>query len=152
VAYCTREDIEKDLPKADLIQLTDDEGAVTGEDDSDETQVELRVSEAIAKGDAVIDGYLRSRNVTLPLTSVPKLINTLSVDLAIWGLYKRRISQEMPQTIADRYKNAINLLQQIQAGKLGWGDGTTAPAVPAEYRTDMQKRDRLFPKRVLDKF
>ncbi|HOT30135.1 MAG TPA: DUF1320 domain-containing protein [Candidatus Ozemobacteraceae bacterium] len=144
MAYCTSEDIEKHLPEVELIQLTDDAG--TGAIDA------ALVTEAVETGDAIINGYLSTRAVTLPLNPVPKLINAISIDLAIWALYNRRFSQKLPENVTERYENALKLLQQIQSGKLSWGSAEAQPALPAEYRTDARRTDRIFPKTVLDKF
>lgn len=142
--YCTSEDIAKHLPEVELIQLTDDANA--GEID------EAMVTEAVETGDSIINGYLATRDVTLPLNPVPKLINTISIDLAIWALHNRRFSQKLPENVTERYQNAIKLLQQIQSGKLNWGSSEAQPALPAEYRTDARTTDRIFSKTVLDKF
>ena len=143
MAYCTREDSGKHLPEVGLVRLTDD--ADTGEVD------EALVTEAVETGDSIINGYLATRDVTLPLNPVPKLINTISIDLAIWALYNRRFSQKLPENVTERYQNALKLLQQIQSGKLSWGSAEAQPALPAEYRTDARRTDRIFPKTVLDK-
>ncbi|HNW34276.1 MAG TPA: DUF1320 domain-containing protein [Candidatus Ozemobacteraceae bacterium] len=142
--YCTSEDIAKHLPEVELIQLTDDAG--TGAIDA------ALVTEAVETGDAIINGVLSTRAVTLPLNPVPKLINAISIDLAIWALHNRRFSQKLPENVTERYQNAIKLLQQIQSGKLNWGSSEAQPALPAEYRTDARTTDRIFSRTVLDKF
>jgi|GEM_PF-1616545 len=149
MGYCTRTDIEKHLPGAQVTQLTKDPG---DDPDDQETLTDERVTEAIEAGDSIINGFLSTRDLVLPLDPVPKLINTLSIDLAIWALHSRRTSLELPKPILQRYDNALKLLGNIQSGKLGWGAQEADPNKPAEYRTDTLTTDRIFPKSVLDKF
>ncbi len=142
MAYSTLEDIEKALPEANIIQLTDDEGlGVVNQE---------RVSDAIQYADQLIDGYLRGR-YTLPLNPVPTLIKKLSIDLAVFHLYARRFEIEMPPSMMDRYKNAIKLLEQIQKGLISLGI-ESIETLQAHYETNKTEDDRLFSKEELDKF
>ncbi len=131
MAYSTLEDIEKALPEANIIQLTDDEGlGVVNQE---------RVSDAIQYADQLIDGYLRGR-YTLPLNPVPT-----------FHLYARRFEIEMPPSMMDRYKNAIKLLEQIQKGLISLGI-ESIETLQAHYETNKTEDDRLFSKEELDKF
>lgn len=149
MAYCTRTDIEKQIPKAQVTQLTKDSGDVLAEQ---EANTIARVADAIASADAIVNGFLSTRDLVLPLNPVPVIIKTLSIDLAIWALHNRRTSLELPKPIQQRYDNAMKLLDRIQSGKLGWGAQEADPNAPAEFRTDKATTDKLFPKSVLDKF
>lgn len=105
--YCTLDDIRANIPNEHIIQLTDDNGI---------QQVDIeKVDEAIAYADSLINGYLAGQ-YNVPLSPVPKLINKLSIDLAIFHLYSRRFDLEMPEGMMSRYKNCIRLLEQIQQG------------------------------------
>ena len=92
--YSTLTDIKKLIPEDTVIQLTDDEntGAV----------VESRVTEAIAQADAEIDSYCGGK-YSVPFTTVPDIVKKISVDIAIYNLYSRKV-EEIPETRADRYK------------------------------------------------
>lgn len=84
--YCTLGDIKDHIPEANIIQLTDDEGLGVVN--------QSRVDKAITTADSVIDGYLRGR-YSLPLSTVPELIKTIAIDIAVYKLYERRNELEM---------------------------------------------------------
>lgn len=133
--YCTLEDIKKAIPEENLIQTTDDEGFGV-------VNVE-RVDEAINSADQLIDGYLRGR-YTLPLNPIPGLIKKLSIDLAIFYVYSRRFELEMPQTMTDRFKNAVKILEQIQKGLIKLGIETDQSPGQGYYKTNKSKEDKIF--------
>ena len=116
MAYCTIEDVKKLLPEADLVQLTDDEGAGTINPQ--------RLEEAVAQADADIDAYL-SGKYTVPLTPVPAVVKKLSADIAVYNLYSRRL-EKIPETRSERYKNAVRMLEGIAKGTISVG-AATAP-------------------------
>jgi phage gp36-like protein len=156
MSYCTLTDLKSALAEEKLIQLTDDENEapVTIDPiDTDCAAIIGRITDAIDYADQMIDGYLRSR-YTLPLSAVPKLVQRLSVDLALYYLYARRFDVEIPEGMTTRYNNATKLLQAIQAGKVSLGTGETEPAAPTDgsYSTNKTSDDRLFSKEVLDGF
>jgi len=145
VPYSVLADVLARLPHENLVQLTDDEQTGT---------VSLsRVMDAIADADALIDGYLRGR-YSLPLAiPVPALVRKLSVDLAIYHLYSRRLELVMPESMLERHKNATKALERIQGGiiTLTAADKSDIPA-PGEYRTQKTVSDRVFSKTVLNRF
>lgn len=105
MAYCTLADIENELTETALIQLTDDDDA--GEVDED------KIDQAIETADAVINAYCAKYNP--PFATVPVLVKTLSVDIAIYNLYSRRV-EEYPEVRQKNYDNAISLLKSIANG------------------------------------
>lgn len=142
--YCTLDDIKDHIPEKNIVQLTDDEdlGVID----------QAKVDNAIATADIIIDGYLRGR-YALPLSNpVPGLIKTLSVNLAIFHLYSRRLELEMPEAMISRYKNALKVLEQIQKGivTLGIETAETGPG-QGYYKTSKTSDDRVFSKDVLEK-
>jgi phage gp36-like protein len=142
--YCTFNDIKDQIPEANIIQLTDDEGfGVVNQ---------ARVDKAISTADSIIDGYLRGR-YSLPLSTVPELIKTIAIDIAIFKLYERRLELEMPEAMMARYKNALKMLEQIQKGliKLGIESPDTGPG-QGHYKTNKTAGDRLFNKSLLERF
>src|SRR3990167_4705560 len=110
--YSTLTDMKKLIPETAIIQLTDDEnvGSVN----------QARVDEAIAQADAEIDSYCGGR-YTVPFTTVPDICRKISVDIAIYNLYSRRV-EEIPETRAERYKNAMRQLEGIASGKITIGE------------------------------
>ena len=149
VFYCTVEDIETQLSTPILIQLSSDD---EGQDEIDRTVVD----EAILYSSTLIDGYLRGR-YTLPLNTHFPLLRILCIDLSIYRLYSRRMFNEMPQVIADAYKNAIATLRDIQKGVISLQAENseteeTASFNPDEYRTNKDILDRLFGKQKLSEY
>lgn len=116
--YSACADIEKLLPKETLIQLTDDEGVGTINND--------RVGEAIVQADSEINSYCGGR-YNVPFAAVPAIVKKISVDIAIYNLYSRR-AEEMPQTRTDRYKNAVRQLELIAKGSISIGIDPAPPA------------------------
>ena len=80
MAYCTQADIEKLIPAQELAELTTESG---GTPDADV------VTECIAKADAEIDSYLGVK-YTVPFSSAPARVESLSQDIAIYYLFTRR--------------------------------------------------------------
>ncbi|OGI31340.1 MAG: hypothetical protein A2287_02805 [Candidatus Melainabacteria bacterium RIFOXYA12_FULL_32_12] len=142
--YCTLQDIKKQVQESTLIEITDDNlsGQIS-------TEV---VDESILYSQTLIDGYLRGR-YTLPLQTTPEILKILCVDLSIYRLYSRRFHTDMPDSINDKYKSSIKLLEQIQKGIISLG--IEIPGTPpelGEYRTNKTYQDRIFPKSLLDSF
>ena len=145
--YCLIEDIQKQVSQDTLIQLTDDNQ--TGEIDS------VIVEEAILYSESLINGYLRGR-YTLPLAinaNPPDILKILAVDLSIYRLYSRRYQTDTPDSISEKYKNSIKILEQIQRGIISLGL-ETAGAAPelGEYRANKSFQDRTFSKQVLNEY
>jgi len=126
MVYITIADLKKVVPEQDLIQLTDDSVPAT-------TINTDNVDRAIADAGELMDGYLRER-YSLPLSPVPGLIGTLACDIAVYRLYARRSRLDPPEGVAERYRNALKLLEKIQDGKITLGAGS---AVTPETSADM---------------
>lgn len=132
MAYCTLEEIASAITEDDVAQLSDDEhiGAIN-------TQ---RVNEAIARADALIDAFASS--VPDP---VPQIIRQISVDLSIYHLYKRRFASDMPESIDKVYARSIDLLKQIQSGRMSIGAVESDKALTeGQYKTSKAPSDRMF--------
>jgi phage gp36-like protein len=146
--YSTFDDIKKLIPEETIIQLTDDEnlGSVN----------QSRIDEAIAQADSEIDSYCGGRYTvplggTAPGEIVPDIVKKISVDIAIYNLYSRRV-EVIPETRAERYKNAVRQLEGIAKGTVSIGEAAAPPATTAEggvegNRTD---EDRIFTKETLN--
>lgn len=144
MSYSTQTDIVKIIPEETLIQLTDDEsvGAVN----------EARIVEAIAAADAEIDSYCAAR-YAVPFTTVPAVVKKLSADMAIYNLYSRRM-EEIPATRADRYKNAVRVLEGIAKGTITLGvDPAPAPSTTGgNAESNKTSSDRVFTRRKMRGF
>jgi len=136
MAYCAYADIKKILPEETLVQLTDDEGAGVAN--------QTRISEAIAQADDEINAYLGMK-YSLPLSPVPAIVKKLSVDMAVYNLYSRRM-ESIPETRAERYKNCLRLLEGIAAGKISIGEATEPAGEEDQVKVSTSAEDRTFTK------
>lgn len=140
--YCQIDDIKKLVQEATLIEITDD--SLSGQINTDV------VNETILYAGTLIDGYLRGR-YTLPLQTVPEIIKVLATDLSIYRLYSRRFHTDMLDSINDKYKNSIKLLEQIQKGIVSLGiEAEDKTPEYGEYRIYTTLEDRIFTKDLLD--
>ena len=134
MAYSTLTDIEETIPTAVVIQLTDD--ANSGAVDA------AKVTDCIAKGDGIIDSYCAVK-YSVPFTTVPSVIKTLSCDIAIKYLYARRV-EEMPNTRQDAYDAAISFLKDVSRGTATLGvDPAPAPSPQGSPEVSTPNR-RIF--------
>lgn len=138
MAFCSIEDITSTVTQDDVLQLTDDE-------DSGVINTS-RVDEAIAKADGLILAFTGSN---IP-DHVPEIIRQISVELSIYHLYKRRFASNMPESIDKGYSRSMDLLKQIQGGKISIGSIEADQAVTSgQYQTNKTKPDRMFGSDVL---
>ena len=142
--YCTAEDIEIQIGKEPLIQLTND----NCEQDTIDTVV---CEEAILYSSTLIDGYLRGR-YNLPLNTQFPLLRVVAMDLSIYRLYSRRIMTEIPEVVCDAYKNAIKTLENLQKGIITLETQDNQTLQNGEYRTNKTELDRLFNKGRLSEY
>lgn len=142
--YCTLTDLKKLIPEVAIIQMTDDEGLGAIND--------ARVTEAIASADAEIDAYCGTK-YAMPFTAVPDIVKKMSADIAIYNLYARQ-TEAIPETRADRYKNAIRFLRGISDGRISIGEAITpeTSAVADKAATNKTDVDRIFNKDNLSGF
>ncbi|MDA8326211.1 MAG: DUF1320 domain-containing protein [Nitrospiraceae bacterium] len=132
--YSQLTDLQNVLLGDSLIQLTDDEGLGAINQD--------RINEAIAEGDALIDGYCGAK-YQVPFNPAPAVVRSLSVALAIHNLFARRV-EEVPAVHENRYKDAIQRLKEIASGAMTLGI-QPQPAVVEEPAANSQSVDsRVF--------
>ena len=130
MAYATKADLDKRVTQDELIRITD-EGDL-GVVDTD------KVDAAIEAADLEIDTYLGKR-YTLPLATVPAILTSISVDLALWNLYSIADADGMPKTRQDRRDNAIKLLVMLSSGEISLG--ATDPLVG---QASFNAEERIF--------
>ena len=141
--YCTSEDIEKQISKHTLIQLTND-------NPDQETVDTVVCEEALIYSSTLIDGYLRGK-YTLPLNNHFPLLRIIAIDLSIYRLYSRRIYTDIPETVSFAYKNAIKTLEDLKKGIITLQtEEETSVRTSGEYRTNKTELDRIFNKRVIN--
>ena len=145
MAYCTLADIQLKLPDAQLIRLTDDEDAGVINTD--------RVQEAIDAAADEIDGWIGGR-VALPLTKSVPMLTQINVDMAIYHLYSR-YQESIPDTRETRYKDAVKLLEKINAGDISLGvQAPPEPPAAGNYEQGLQTsaRTKDFSETTMAKF
>ena len=142
--YCTAEDIEIQIGKEPLIQLTNDNC-------EQNTIATVVCEEAILYSSTLIDGYLRGR-YNLPLNTQFPLLRVVAMDLSIYRLYSRRIMTEIPEVVCDAYKNAIKTLENLQKGIITLETQDNQTLQNGQYRTNKTELDRLFNKGRLSEY
>ena len=138
MAYCTLDDIKRQIYEDELIRLTDELGI--GEIASD------KVDTAIETAGVEIDAYL-GEQYTLPLASTLSIVTKLAVDLAIRNLYLLNAGG-VPDARESQAKNAVRMLEKIAKGDLtlGLGDpqaGSQGHVVHVTSSPRVFSRDKL---------
>lgn len=132
MAYCTQSDIEKLIPTQELAELTTESGS---------TPDDVVVTEAIAKADAEIDAYCGVR-YTVPFTTVPAIVESISVDMALYHLYSRR--SIAPEARRIKYEDAIKFLKDISTGKATLGGSEAEAGSASQDVTEISSETRIF--------
>lgn len=123
--YITVKDIVLKYPKDILFNLLNDEllSAVNWSDPDD--LIAKRLESIIIDAENEVNGYLF--NYPLPLSFVPPLLSTITMDIVIYNCYRRRITNELPEYIYKNYLHKISLLKSIAEGKITLGTHTSNP-------------------------
>ena len=132
--YCIQTDILEQITEDELIQLTDDAGAGT----IDATVV----TRAIDDADAEADTYYATR-YDVPLSPVPAMARKLSVDLALYNLYSRRLSI-VPEERQRRYDAGVRYLRDVSKGIVSLGAESPAPDSDGGPVATTTKSDRIY--------
>lgn len=86
----------------------------------EDVDADLAIATAIGNASDQIDIHLSAR-YSLPLSSAPSVLAQPCADITLYILANRHTA--LTQTIEDRYKAAVELLQRIAEGKAGLGAG-----------------------------
>lgn len=111
MAYATFSDIALEMDNAQLIRLTDDQGA--GEADQDVVQSFLDSASEI------IDGKIGMR-YSLPIDPVPTIFRRWNIDIAVYLMLGRRTGGPDDHWKV-RYDNATRDLDSVATGRMGLG-------------------------------
>lgn len=134
MSYATPQDIINRYPNRDLVQLTNEDPAVT-------TINTTPLQQALDDASAEIDGYLSGR-FTLPLSDVPQVLNRLACDIAMYRLQSLRPIHDLADARL-RYDDAIAMLKQVANGELALSLGSdgheTAIGQGAEQATEPKR-------------
>jgi phage gp36-like protein len=71
----------------------------------------------IEESDKLIDGYIAAA-VTLPFSTVPKLLTVISTDITVRNLWALRQAKDLPEHVKTDYDTAIKNLIAIAKGSL----------------------------------
>ena len=109
------------------------------------------IETAIADADAEIDGYLAKR-YAVPFSPVPRVLNKLSKDIAIYNLFSRiGIDEDSDQkTYLNRYNAAISFLRLVAEGKASVGEQTADPVTAAATGFSASSNGRIFTRHNLE--
>jgi len=113
---------------------------------------ESRVESAIASADAEIDGLIGGR-YTLPLDPVPAILRDLSVDIAVYNLYSRRM-QNVPDNRLLRYQQRVAFLKLVATGTatLGPADPSADPGAAQAPQMSEDNPERIFDRTKMGDF
>ena len=141
MSYTTKATIELAMDNKVLIHLTQDDKYV-------EDAVLSIIDEAIAKADAEIELYL-SRRYTVPLVTVPKLIENISTILSIYYIYSFRMDNKLPEEVTNKRIWALDILNKLQLGVLSLRSLTSNPASRVVFVTNREDGDITYTKEKL---
>lgn len=139
--YCEVEEVRQTLKIDALDALIGDEYI------EDETEKESKIleiiKEAVIDADGEINGYLNKR-YTIPLKSVPKVINKFSKDIAVYNLFSRQGIEpnSREENYFERYKAAVKFLENVAKGviDIGYSDDSEAVRPKSAFITKSSRR------------
>lgn len=140
MGYVTRQDIQDRLADEVLIELTDENGQAIDW---------AVIDKAIDFANAEVDSYLGVR-FSVPIDPVPLILRERATDIAIFHLYKKRISEsavEMPEEVRRAYEDAILWLEKVRDGKATISGLDTQGGQVSDTETDKVSgwsRDKIY--------
>jgi phage gp36-like protein len=125
-----------------------DRSAYSVEDIAAADEALARVVAVVADADGLIDGFLRMRGYTLPLSPVPTIVANWSRSIARYMLHKSRNAMESTDPVVRDYNDAMKLLALVRDGKFSLGaDDAIAPTGGGSPQFDAP--ERLFTRDTL---
>lgn len=132
--YTTQTNLIKSYSRALLIKLTDD--YKTGD------IVTEHVDWAITRAQNEIDSYVMGRYpADMETDDVPPFITDIATTLTMLHLYDRRLMLTLPESLKNKYKNAIMVLKNIQKGEQSPYDSGDEPVV---VKSNKDSDDKVF--------
>ena len=142
MAYCISTDVINALSSVTVAELTDDTDGTT----IDTTVLDAKIEEA----DAVINSYLRAQH-SVPISPVPDLVKTFSIQITSKFLFDRRTHAEDSQ-VEDNYTKALEKLEKIANHDLLIDDSSSVANTGQYWRTNKDSDDKVYTETELDKF
>ena len=142
MSYIVQSDLLGQISNAQLIQLTDD--AKTGAVDT------TKITQAIDGAESEVDGYVATKYTVPVAAPVPQLVKELSIDIAIYRLYRRR--QRIPDDVKKAYDDAIARLKDIAKGLLTLGIDPPPGESSKAAQGEVSGPDRVFDRDKMGSF
>ena len=142
MAYSILADVLLRISNETLAQVSQDQTGAQGVNES-------RVSSAIVDADSLIDFYLGSR-YTVPFNPVPVIIKILSVNIAIFNVYKAKFDNEIPKEIRNLYTESLAMLDKIKAGEFEIKDGEQINGGDFTVLTNIDEDDIVYTQELID--
>lgn len=141
MAYCETCEV-RDMIKDDALNVIIGDEYIADVDVREEKIAPI-VANAITDAEGEIDGYLAKR-YPIPLVPVPKSINKMAKDIAVYNLFSRIGIDESKseKNYLNRYNAAISFLKLIANGSVDIG--ITATAKTAATGFNVRSNPRLF--------
>jgi phage gp36-like protein len=133
MAYIDQQGMVERFGEDEIKRLTDRErtGSINAE----------VLDRAITDAQSEVDAYAGSRYTT-PLAVVTDAVRRTTADIARYRLYDERC----PETVRERYKEAIQFLTAVANGRASLGNGPSGETAPgnASIETVRSSADRAF--------
>ena len=141
MAYASKQDLQKRLSNAKLVQLTDFANAGSMD--------EARITEALNAATSLIDSYASDRYV-LPL-AVSDQVKDLAVGIAVYKLHAGR--QMITESVKEDYNRGLALLKDVAAGRASLNQPAALQATELDVKTKDHDTERdVFDEKKLDAF
>lgn len=134
MAYASKTELEAAIPPERQILLTQDDESVQTVDTNTYTW-------ALGVAESKINRILAARyHVPIDTANggetLATTMTTMTVAIAIWQLYKRRTTIEMPPNVQTEYDETMTFLKNVAESKTGWSldiaDNKPDPVTPAD--------------------
>lgn len=127
---------------ADMLQTGAEGGDLSGYTQAEQNEIAAAlviINEALADATSLVDPYLTPR-YSLPMSTTPRVLETFVSDIARHSLHGNTV----PDSVRDRYKDAISFLRDVASGKASLGldenNASTATIGGAQHESP----DRVF--------
>ena len=152
--YSTIDSVLKKINKVIFLQLLNDENRLEEDIDLNNSNdlIVQRFNEIAEQSQAEIDPALRSAGITLPLTTIPRLIKDLSDNFIVFHIYERRNRENMPESIMIIRKEGLKTIENISRGTLDVGLTNEPKISKSQILTNKTSSDKIFNKDLMDKY
>ena len=136
--YLTADELTRGLSETGLTQLSDDDELGTPDAEV--------LAGAIDDAEAEVNAHV-GQVLALPLSTVPRFLARLTLDIAIYRLYGRR--QIADDAVDGRYKAAVRSLEKVARGEITLGLPATATESASHAQLVTPGSGRVFTRTTL---